>query len=166
MLRLALGLEESPQKLYFDSLFQQSDGIFRSAFQLWLSSIERVEGDTLRIRQPLDPAFTQFRSELAQEDHFTLNVIQQHGSLTQDELADVLGEARERSSSRMERLGALGLRSGTKWANVARMSASDMRETRDKAVRGCRFAHAPLIGAYEATISVTTASSPSPARGR
>jgi hypothetical protein len=45
------------------------------------------------------------------------------------------------------RLGVLGLRSGTKWANVARMSASDMRETRDKAIPGCRFAHVPLIRA-------------------
>jgi hypothetical protein len=104
-----LGLEESAQKLFFDSLYQQSEGIFRSAFQLWLSSIEKVDGETLKIRQPLDPAFTRFRSELAQEDHFTLSVIQQHGSLTQDELAGVLCEAPERSRSRMERLTALGL---------------------------------------------------------
>ena len=45
------------------------------------------------------------------------------------------------------RLGVLGLRSGTKWANVGRMSASDMRETCGKAVPGYRFAHAPLIRA-------------------
>jgi hypothetical protein len=65
-------------------LLQQSEGIFRSAFELWLSSIERVEGDTIHIRQPLDPSFNLFRSELAQEDHFTLLVIQEHGSLTQE----------------------------------------------------------------------------------
>lgn len=104
-----LGLEESSQKLFFDSLFQQSEGIFRSAFQLWLSSIERVQGETLKIRQPLDPAFSDFRSELAQEDKFTLLVIQEHGSLTPDELAEVLCEKRDHSSSRMERLSALGL---------------------------------------------------------
>ena len=57
--------------------------MFRSAFELWLSSIERVEGETLKIRQPLEPAFAQFRAELAQEDHFTLLEIQEHGSLTQ-----------------------------------------------------------------------------------
>jgi hypothetical protein len=104
-----LGLEDSAQKLFFDSLFQQSEGIFRSAFQLWLSSIERVQGETLKIRQPLDPAFSRFRSELAQEDQFTLLVIQEHGSLTQDELAEVLCETRDHSSNRMERLAALGL---------------------------------------------------------
>ena len=104
-----IGLEDSAQKLFFDSLYQQSEGIFRSAFQLWVSSIERVEGETLKIRQPLDPAFTRFRSELVQEDQFTLLVTQEHGSLTQEELAEVLCEASDHSSSRMERLSALGL---------------------------------------------------------
>jgi hypothetical protein len=104
-----LGLQASPQKLFFQSLFQQSEGVFRSAFELWMSSIERLEGETLKIRQPLDPAFAQFRRELAQEDHFTLLAIQEHGSLTQPEVADVMCEAREISESRLERLSALGL---------------------------------------------------------
>jgi hypothetical protein len=104
-----VGLEDSPQKLFFDSLFQQSEGIFRSAFDLWLSSIERVEGDTILIRQPLDPSFNRFRSELAQEDQFTLLVVQEHGSLTQEELAEVLCEPLDASRGRIERLSALGL---------------------------------------------------------
>jgi hypothetical protein len=104
-----LALEDSPQKLYFDSLFQQSGGVFRSAFELWLSSIERVEGETLKIRQPLEPAFAQFRSELAQEDHFTLMAIQEHGSLTPREVSEVLFEPEEASRMRMDRLIALGL---------------------------------------------------------
>lgn len=104
-----IGIEDSPQKLFFDSLLQQSEGIFRSAFELWLSSIERVEGDTIHIRQPLDPSFHRFRSELAQEDHFTLLVIQEHGSLTQEELAEVLCEALSASRGRTGRLIALGL---------------------------------------------------------
>jgi AAA ATPase domain len=104
-----IGLENSPQKLFFDSLFQQSEGIFRSAFELWLSSIERVEGDTIHIRQPLDPSFNRFRSELAQEDKFTLLVIQERGSLTREELAEVLCEPQNKSRGRTERLTALGL---------------------------------------------------------
>jgi AAA ATPase domain len=104
-----VGIEDSPQTLFFDSLLQQSEGIFRSAFELWLSSIERVEGDTIHIRQPLDPSFNLFRSELAQEDHFTLLVIQEHGSLTQEELAEVLCESQDKSRGRTERLTALGL---------------------------------------------------------
>jgi AAA ATPase domain len=104
-----MGLEDSPQKLFFDSLFQQSEGIFRSAFELWLSSIERVEGDTIHIRQPLDPSFNRFRGELKQEDQFTLLVIQEHGSLTREELAEVLCESPTTSRGRTERLTALGL---------------------------------------------------------
>ncbi len=104
-----LRMEESPQKLYFDSLFQQSGGVFRSAFELWQSSIERVEGETLKIRQPLEPAFARFRSELAQEDHFTLLAIQEHGSLTREEVASVLYENEIASRMRLDRLLALGL---------------------------------------------------------
>jgi hypothetical protein len=104
-----LGLEEGPQKLFFDSLYQQSGGIFRSAFELWLSSIERVEGETLKIRQPLEPAFAQFRGELEQEDHFTLLIVQEHGSLTCEEVADILCENPEISRGRIDRLVALGL---------------------------------------------------------
>src|ERR1700733_1453092 len=104
-----LGLEDSPQKLFFDSLFQQSEGIFRSALQLWLGSVERVDGEALKIRHPLDPAFGLFRPEFAQEDKFTLLLVQEHGSLTEDELSEVLCESRDYSRSRMERLSALGL---------------------------------------------------------
>jgi hypothetical protein len=104
-----IGLQASPQKLFFDSLFQQSEGVLRSALELWLSSIDRVEGETLKIRQPLDPAFSAFRSELAQEDQFTLLAIQEHGSLTQNELAEVLCETYDSSRSRLDRLAALGL---------------------------------------------------------
>jgi hypothetical protein len=104
-----MGLQDQPQKLFFDSLFQHSEGVIRSAFELWLSSIERAEGGTLKIRQPLDPSYSGFRNELAQEDHFTLLAIQEHGSLTQDELAEVLCEANDASRSRLDRLSALGL---------------------------------------------------------
>jgi hypothetical protein len=104
-----LGLETSPQKLYFDSLYQQSGGVFRSAFELWSSSIERVEGETLKIRQPLEPAFARLRNELTQDDLFTLLIIQEHGSLTHQETAEVLYEDLEASRTRMDRLVALGL---------------------------------------------------------
>lgn len=103
------GLQDSAQRLFFDSIFQQSGGVLRSAFELWLNSIDRVEGETLKMRQPLDPAFTKFRRELAQQDHFTLLAIQEHGSLTESELAEVLCEPCDASRSRLDRLLALGL---------------------------------------------------------
>jgi hypothetical protein len=104
-----LGLEASPQKLYFDSLFQQSGGVFRSAFELWSSSIERVEGEILKIRPSLEPAFARLRNEFTQHDLFTLLIIQEHGSLTHRETAEVLDEDLEASRTRMDRLAALGL---------------------------------------------------------
>jgi hypothetical protein len=104
-----VGLQSSAESLFFDSLFQQSEGILRSAFELWLSSIERVEGETLKLRQPLAPAFGKFRNELGQEDQFALLAIQEHGSLTQSELAEVLCETWDASRSRLDRLAALGL---------------------------------------------------------
>ena len=107
-----LGLEYSPRKLFFDSLYQQSGGVFRSAFELWLSSIADVQGETLKIRQPLEPAFGHFRRELAQEDHFTLLAIQEHGSLTESELAEVLCADEDAICSRLDRLSALGLIEG------------------------------------------------------
>ncbi len=104
-----MGLEDSPQKLFFDSLYQQSAGVFRSAFELWLASIDRVEGETLKVRQPLEPAFARFRNELLRDDHFTLMAIQEHGSVTQCEVAEILCENEEASGSRLDRMLALGL---------------------------------------------------------
>jgi hypothetical protein len=104
-----LGLEESPQQLYFNSLYQQSGGVFRSAFELWLSSVERVEGEKLKIRQPLDPAFAPLRDELERQDLFNLLIIQEHGSLTYEEVSEVLCENVEVTRARMDRLAALGL---------------------------------------------------------
>jgi hypothetical protein len=49
------------------------------------------------------------RGVLAQQDHFTLLAIQEHGSLSSSELAVVLCEDEETSRSRADRLAALGL---------------------------------------------------------
>ena len=108
-LKSTLALAGSAERLYFDSLFQQSGGVFRSAFELWLSSIEHVEGETLKIRHPLEPPFAQFRAELTREDHFTLLLIQEHGSLTEGEVSEILQESEKTSRPRIERLLALGL---------------------------------------------------------
>jgi hypothetical protein len=104
-----IGLEDSPQRLFFDSLYQQSGGVFRSAFELWLSSIEQVQGETLKIRQPLEPALSHFRRELTQNDHFALLAIHEHGSLTEDEMTELLCDEDDLIRSRMSRLSALGL---------------------------------------------------------
>jgi AAA ATPase domain len=107
--RRFLGLELNPRQLFLDALYLQSDGIFRAAFELWQGSIERVEGGTVHMRQPLAPDYRPLISELTLEDCFALKAILQHGSLTVDELAQVLATGREASRRQLERLQLLDL---------------------------------------------------------
>jgi len=107
--RQFLGWEATPQQLFFDSLYEQSGGVFRSAFELWRNSVERTEGETVEMRHPLPPDFAPVRRGLGQADHFTLLAIQQHGSVKADELAEILCEGVGDSIARMERLTSMGL---------------------------------------------------------
>jgi hypothetical protein len=105
--RRFLGFEQDPQKLFLDSLYEQSEGIFRSAFELWQGCIERVEGGVVHMRQPLSPDFRTLIEELALEDAFALKAILQHGSLTADEVAQVLATRPEDCLRQVERLQLL-----------------------------------------------------------
>lgn len=108
-LRRRLGFEPDPQEAFFDSLYEQSGGNFRSAFELWQSSIERVEGGTIHMRQPLAPDLAPLRKALIQEDHFALLSILQHGSLTPEELGIVLLRPQRAARIQLERLQSLGV---------------------------------------------------------
>lgn len=107
--RARLGLHTDPQKAFFDSLYAESGGNFRSAFQLWQASVERVEGGTIYMRQPLSPNLDALRKQLNQPDHFTLLSVLQHGSITPAELARILAEPEAVSRLRIQRLSAMGL---------------------------------------------------------
>ena len=63
-LRRFFGLELAPQQIFFDALYRQSEGLFRSAFELWLGSIERIEGGVVYMLQPLDPSYSRLEAEL------------------------------------------------------------------------------------------------------
>lgn len=105
--RQFVGLEQSPQQLFFGSLYRQSEGLFRSAFELWLGSVDRVEGAMVRMLQPLDPNYKHLEAELATDDFFILQAILQHSSLTPDELSEVFAIAADEARHRIERLAAL-----------------------------------------------------------
>jgi hypothetical protein len=105
--RRTLGLEKSPQEVFFDSLYEQSEGIFRSAFELWQDSIERIEGGMVHIRQPLAPDYDPLMAELDQEDQFLLRAALRHGSLTPSEAARVLLQEEDAAWRRMRKLDAL-----------------------------------------------------------
>jgi hypothetical protein len=106
-LRRFFGLELTPQQMFFDALYRQSEGLFRSAFELWLESIERIEGAVVHMLQPLDPSYNHLEAELKPDDLFALQAILQHASLTPEELADVFSIGIEEARSRLERLHAL-----------------------------------------------------------
>jgi hypothetical protein len=101
------GLEPSAEERFFDSLYRQSSGIFRSAFELWQHYMERVEGGVLYMRQPAEPDYEPLIAQLRQEDLFTLQAIVQHGSLTAEEHCEIFECRLEESRVRLEKLANL-----------------------------------------------------------
>jgi hypothetical protein len=99
-----LGLTQESEHLFFDSLYRQSQGIYRSAFELWQDCIERVEGGTIHVAQPLAPEYDPLDRELNLEDCFALQAILQHGSLTSNELSLVLRLSAEGAHRRIQRM--------------------------------------------------------------
>ncbi len=106
-IRRALGFEQDPQELFLDSLYNQSEGIFRSAFELWQACIERVEGGVVHMRQPLAPDYGPLTDQLNVDDYFILKAVLQHGSLTLEELGKVLDVPEEMSGQHLDRLQSL-----------------------------------------------------------
>ena len=107
--RRLLGLERSAQQSFFDSLYEQSDGIFRSAFELWQDCIERVDAGVVCIRQPLVANYDHLLAHLTLMDSFALSAVVQHGSLTVEEMAQVMAISPESSRRQMERLTLLDI---------------------------------------------------------
>lgn len=99
-----LGLEMNPEQSYFDALYRQSQGVFRSAFELWLQSVDRIEGGVLYMLRPAQPDYGKMLSQLTLEDTFRLQSILQHGGLTVEELAGIFDEPVERSKRSTEKL--------------------------------------------------------------
>ncbi len=106
-LRRFFALEQNSQQLFFNALYRQSEGLFRSALELWLGSIGRIEGAVVHMLQPLDPNYSRLEAELKPDDLFTLQAILQHASLTAEELAEVFSIGIEEARGRLERLQAL-----------------------------------------------------------
>jgi hypothetical protein len=106
-IRRFLGFEQDSQRLFLDALYEQSEGIFRAAFELWQGCIERVEGGIVHMRQPLAPDYQELTGQMTLEDCFVLKAILQHGSLTAEELSQVLATSREDSLRQLERLHLL-----------------------------------------------------------
>ncbi len=99
-----LGLEPNAEDSFFDSLYRQSEGIFRSAFELWQHFMERVEGGVLYLQQPAEPNYEPLVAQFTQQDSFTLQAILQHGSLTVQDHAEIFECSSQRSRVALEKL--------------------------------------------------------------
>jgi energy-coupling factor transporter ATP-binding protein EcfA2 len=102
--RRLLGMQPNPADLFFESLYRESRGIFRTAYELWLDSITRVEDGVVHVRQPLRPDFTPLLNQMSVDDVFRLQAITQHGSLTVKELSEIFDEAPASGESQLEKL--------------------------------------------------------------
>ena len=105
--RRPLGLDRRARETFFDTLYKQSEGVFRSAFELWHRYIESAHGGVLRMRLP-DPVDTDpLITGLDRQDLFTLQAVLQHGSLTSAECGQVFcvseGVARARIGALVDR---------------------------------------------------------------
>jgi hypothetical protein len=103
-LRAILGFAKEDEQAFFELLYEQSEGIFRSAFELWQQSVDRVEGGVLYMLQPTVPRYDGMISRLALEDSFLLQAILQHGSLTQEEASLIFDTRLDRSGNRLEKM--------------------------------------------------------------
>ncbi|MEZ5399116.1 MAG: ATP-binding protein [Bryobacteraceae bacterium] len=127
-----LGIEDDPRDTFFESLHDQSEGVFRSALHLWAESIERIEGGVVFLRQLGEPGLSRLAKAADRLDAFALIAILRHGGLTPAELASILPDRRTDWAARCQRLQAMGLiepdptESGYR---VASLAARLVRET-------------------------------------
>jgi len=80
-----LGVTTDAEDIFFRSLAEESDGVFRTAFEIWLGQIDAAEAGTLFLKPITPPNLSGLVDDLDMDDLFTLVAILQHGSLTPDE---------------------------------------------------------------------------------
>jgi hypothetical protein len=85
-LKLKLRDHRDPEAEFFDFLAQESGGVYRSAFDMWLGHIDGAHAGILYMKTLELPDLSSVMSDLTQEDLFALVAIPQHGALTAEEL--------------------------------------------------------------------------------
>lgn len=76
---------ETTETIFFNTLVEESGGIFRAAFKIWLGHIESIQAGLLTMKSIVRPDRNALIEDLDLEDLFTLVAILQHGSLTYEE---------------------------------------------------------------------------------
>ncbi|MGE0102089.1 MAG: hypothetical protein AB7H86_06940 [Blastocatellales bacterium] len=81
--------QTDPEKIFFDVLARETEGVFRAAFEIWMGYIDRIDSGILYMKPLVSPDLRAVTGELDQFDLFSLAAILQHGSLTPEEHAAV-----------------------------------------------------------------------------
>lgn len=103
-LRILVRGQTDPESVFFDTLAKESGGAFRTAFDIWLGHIERVESGVLYMQSLAAPDLSPLITALDITDLFTLAAILQHGSLTPDEHARIFQKTPRSSRAQMDGL--------------------------------------------------------------
>ncbi len=98
--------QADPEAIFFNTLAKESAGVFRTAFNIWLGQIERVESGLLYMKPLVSPDLSPLISALDITDLFTLVAILQHGSLTPEEHARIFQKSVMTSRSQIDGLVA------------------------------------------------------------
>jgi hypothetical protein len=96
--------ETDPETLFFDRLSEQSGGVYRTAFEIWLGQVESVQAGVLYMRPLVKSDYSAIVDDLTPAHLFTLVAVMQHGGLTADEHAEVFGEPTTSSLARLDDL--------------------------------------------------------------
>ncbi len=92
------------ESLFFEALARESAGVYRTAFEIWLGHIERVEAGILYMKPLAAPDLSPVIDDLDVADLFALVAILQHGSLTPEEHAVIFQTNVAASRSQMDEL--------------------------------------------------------------
>jgi len=94
----------NPEDIFFDTLTQESGGVFRAAFKIWLGHIDSIQAGLLTMKAILKPDRNALIEDLDLQDLFTLVAILQHGSLTYEEHLTIFQVSVEKSKLQMHEL--------------------------------------------------------------
>jgi hypothetical protein len=77
------------EDIFFDRLSRESDGVFRAAFEMWLTHVDSAENGLLKMRPLVVEGLSPVVDTLSMSHLYTLVAILQHGSLNADQHAVV-----------------------------------------------------------------------------
>jgi hypothetical protein len=108
-MRRVAGINVEPETAFFDKIYRESGGVFRTAFALWQRYVDRADSGILYMRQPVHVDQDKIMSSLNDLDLFTLAAILQHGSLTSEEHSRVFQVPETTSHAWLDNLLAIEL---------------------------------------------------------